>query len=165
MIDQNQIKALDKQYRSIEKAKNKNDAGTPVPRGEHREIQGTVSEKLILPSGGRVIGVSDETETVYVLASNAIYERFETGDRVSISYVHNMLLSVQKHISSRNPEPEQTPQKEEHIVIITIRTWGDACELSNGEIKEWYEDRIEKLFDPNIGGHEVTVKVERKPIE
>ena len=165
MIDQKQLKALDKQYRSVEKARKKNRIGTPVPRGEHREIQGTVTEKLTLPSGGHAIGVSDGNETVYMLVSDAYDQRFEVGDRITVSYVRNMLFSVQKHVPGKDGKPEQPLKREEQTVTVTIRTWGDKCELSDDEIREWYEDRIETLFEPNIGGHEIDVEISRRTIE
>ena len=53
---------------------------------------------------------------------------------------------------------------EEQTVTVTVRTRGEACELSDGEIAAWYRDRIDRLFDPRIGEHEIFVQVERRPI-
>ncbi len=51
---------------------------------------------------------------------------------------------------------------EEQIIRITVKTKGEPCELSDEEIKEWYEKRIAALFDPKWGTPEITVETERK---
>ncbi len=50
---------------------------------------------------------------------------------------------------------------EEQIITITVKTRGEICELSDSEIKEWYETNVAKLFDPAYGTPEITVKVKR----
>ena len=50
---------------------------------------------------------------------------------------------------------------EKQIVTITVVTEGDKCEMSDGEIKEWYETNVAKLFDPRFGTPRITVAVER----
>jgi hypothetical protein len=53
---------------------------------------------------------------------------------------------------------------EEQKITITVTTKGDKCELSDSEIKEWYETHIAKLFDPKYGTPEIVVSVDRKEI-
>ena len=50
---------------------------------------------------------------------------------------------------------------EEQVVTVTVRTWGKPCELSDEQIIAWYREQMEKLLDPDIGGHDVTVSVQR----
>ena len=50
---------------------------------------------------------------------------------------------------------------EEQIITIQIKTKGEVCEMSNAEIKAWYEAHIAKLFDPAYGTPEITVDVKR----
>ena len=51
---------------------------------------------------------------------------------------------------------------EEQIITITVRSKGEPCEMTDEQIKEWYEQRIAALFDPKWGTPEITVDVERK---
>ncbi len=50
---------------------------------------------------------------------------------------------------------------EEQIITVTIKTKGEKCELSDAEIKEWYESHIAKLFDPKFGTPEIKAEVKR----
>ncbi|MBS7262518.1 MAG: hypothetical protein KIG36_02800 [Eubacteriales bacterium] len=50
---------------------------------------------------------------------------------------------------------------EEQIITVTIKTRGEKCELTDAEIKAWYESHIAKLFNPEYGTPEITVKVVR----
>lgn len=50
---------------------------------------------------------------------------------------------------------------EEQIITIQIKTKGEVCEMSNTEIKAWYEAHISKLFDPAYGTPEISVDVKR----
>lgn len=50
---------------------------------------------------------------------------------------------------------------EEQIITIQIKTKGEVCEMSNAEIKAWYEAHIAKLFDPAYGTPEISVDVKR----
>ena len=50
---------------------------------------------------------------------------------------------------------------EEQIITVTIKTKGDVCELTNAEIKAWYETHIAGLFDPAYGTPEIAVEVKR----
>ena len=51
---------------------------------------------------------------------------------------------------------------EEQIITITVKTQGEPCALSDGEIKDWYEKRVASLFDLQWGTPEITVEVNRK---
>jgi len=50
---------------------------------------------------------------------------------------------------------------EEQIITITVKTSGDICEMSDEEIREWYESNVAKLFNPEYGTPEITVDVKR----
>ena len=54
---------------------------------------------------------------------------------------------------------------EEQIVTITVRTKGEICEMSDGEIREWYAANIAKLFNTAYGTPEITVELERNKTE
>lgn len=51
---------------------------------------------------------------------------------------------------------------EEQIVTVTIKTKGAPCEMTDAEIKAWYEQSIAKLFNPEYGTPEITAEVKRK---
>ncbi|MBR7070895.1 MAG: hypothetical protein IKI29_01850 [Clostridia bacterium] len=53
---------------------------------------------------------------------------------------------------------------EEQIITVTIKTNGEPCELSDSEIKAWYEKHIQELFDPNYGTPEISVALQRRQI-
>ncbi len=53
---------------------------------------------------------------------------------------------------------------EEQIITITVRTKGEKCEMSDAEIREWYEANIAKLFNPEYGTPEISVNVLRKDV-
>ncbi len=53
---------------------------------------------------------------------------------------------------------------EEQIITGTIRTKGEKSEMSDAEIKEWYEKSVAKLFDPAYGTPEITAEVKRNEI-
>ena len=50
---------------------------------------------------------------------------------------------------------------EEQIITITVKTNGDVCEMSDAQIREWYEKSIAGLFNPEYGTPEITVDVKR----
>ncbi len=52
---------------------------------------------------------------------------------------------------------------EKQIIDIRIKTKGETCELSDGEIREWYETKIAGLFNPDFGKPEIEVTVTRMP--
>lgn len=53
---------------------------------------------------------------------------------------------------------------EEQIITITVKSKGEPCEMTDAEIKAWYEERIAELFDPRWGTPAITVDVERKSV-
>ncbi len=53
---------------------------------------------------------------------------------------------------------------EQQIIRITVKTKGEKCELTSGQIQKWYETKIAGLFDPAYGTPEIAVEVERKEI-
>ena len=50
---------------------------------------------------------------------------------------------------------------EQQIISITIKTKGEKCEMSDSEIKQWYESHIADLFNPEYGTPEISVEVKR----
>ena len=50
---------------------------------------------------------------------------------------------------------------EEQVITITVKTKGEKCEMSDAEIKEWYETNVAKLFNPAYGTPEISVDVKR----
>ena len=50
---------------------------------------------------------------------------------------------------------------EKQIITITIKTEGEKCEMSDEEIKEWYESHVASLFNPEYGTPEIEAHVER----
>ena len=54
---------------------------------------------------------------------------------------------------------------EKQTITVTIRTAGDPCEMTDAEIREWYETRIAGLFNPAYGTPEITVSVVRETVE
>lgn len=53
---------------------------------------------------------------------------------------------------------------EEQIITITVKSRGETCEMTDGQIREWYEQKIAALFDPKWGTPEITVEVKRKQV-
>ena len=51
---------------------------------------------------------------------------------------------------------------EKQTIEIVIQTKGDVCELSDEEIKAWYEENVAKLFNPAYGTPEISVRVTRE---
>ncbi len=50
----------------------------------------------------------------------------------------------------------------EQIITITVKTKGEKCELSDEEIRRWYEEHVAGLFDPAYGTPEIAVSVVRR---
>ena len=50
---------------------------------------------------------------------------------------------------------------EEQIITITVKTKGEVCEMSDSEIRRWYETNVAGLFNPEYGRPEITVDVKR----
>ena len=61
--------------------------------------------------------------------------------------------------------PEQSEGRngkmEEQIVTITVKTKGEKCEMTDGEIRDWYAAHVAKLFNPAYGTPEITVELKR----
>ncbi len=53
---------------------------------------------------------------------------------------------------------------EEQIITITVKTKGEKCEMSDKEIRRWYETHVAGLFDPAYGTPEITVSVVRRDV-
>ena len=51
---------------------------------------------------------------------------------------------------------------EKQIVTITIQTEGDLCEMSDAEIKDWYREHIEQMFDPAYGTPSIKIDLARE---
>ena len=51
---------------------------------------------------------------------------------------------------------------EKQTVTVKIVTKGEKCEMSDAEIKKWYEENIAKLFNHAYGTPEITVDVKRE---
>ena len=54
---------------------------------------------------------------------------------------------------------------EEQIIKVTIGTKGEKCELTDAQIREWYEKNVAKLFNPEYGTPEISVSVERRELK
>ena len=52
---------------------------------------------------------------------------------------------------------------EDQLITITIKTTGETCEMNTEQIRAWYQQHIEKLFNPEYGKPEITVDVRRTP--
>lgn len=50
---------------------------------------------------------------------------------------------------------------EKQIINVRITTQGDTCEMTNEEIRKWYEENIASLFDEKYGVPHIEVDVER----
>ena len=50
---------------------------------------------------------------------------------------------------------------ETQIISITVKTCGEKCEMTDEQIREWYESHVRGLFNPAYGTPEITVKVRR----
>ncbi|MBQ7153796.1 MAG: hypothetical protein IJR83_07695 [Clostridia bacterium] len=50
---------------------------------------------------------------------------------------------------------------EEQIITVTITTEGEKCEMTDAQIKEWYEKNIAGLFNPAYGTPKIEVTVKR----
>ena len=64
----------------------------------------------------------------------------------------------------KNEEDDEMKPKEEQTITITVKTSGEKCEMSDGEIREWYEKNVAKLFDPAYGTPQISVDVKRKDV-
>ena len=51
---------------------------------------------------------------------------------------------------------------EKQTVIITIQTEGETCEMTDDQIKAWYQTNVAKLFDPAYGTPSISVALKRE---
>ena len=68
---------------------------------------------------------------------------------------------VQLQRIPKNANEKRSKIMEKQIITVKIITKGEKCELSDAEIKEWYEKKIAGLFDPAYGKPEISVGLER----
>ncbi|MCR5467676.1 MAG: hypothetical protein K6F37_01835 [Lachnospiraceae bacterium] len=54
---------------------------------------------------------------------------------------------------------------EKQTITVTIKTQGENCEMTDAEIKKWYEEKIAGLFNPEYGTPEITVDLKREITE
>lgn len=50
---------------------------------------------------------------------------------------------------------------EEQTITIVVKTQGEKCEMTDEQIREWYETNIRGLFNLAYGTPEITVDVKR----
>ena len=102
-----------------------------------------------------------------------LYDRTETvgGFRViSIEGLIEMKMALGREKDLRDIarirafQAGKGERMEEQIITITVRSEGEPCELSDEEIKTWYEKHVAALFDPQWGMPKITVEVNRKQI-
>ena len=51
---------------------------------------------------------------------------------------------------------------EKQIINIQIVTEGEACQMADAEIKQWYEKNLAKIFNPDYGTPKISVEVSRE---
>lgn len=150
---------LDKQIQQLDKAYQKQiKGGVRIRHGHTQGMEGTLTEKLITPGGAHVLCFSDGRETVSVFVSEPIFARYDVGQRCEISYNGHSLIGLCRCEEDLFCD---TSSFEQQTVTVTVRTWGEPCDLTDEQIAKWYRERIESLLDPDIGKHEVSVSVER----
>ena len=88
MIDQKQIKALDKAYQKQIKS------GIRIRPGQTEDMEGMLTEKLVTPSGAHVLCFSNGAETASVFVSEPIYARFRVGQRCAITRSGHALIGI-----------------------------------------------------------------------
>ena len=54
---------------------------------------------------------------------------------------------------------------ETQTITITVTTRGDACEMSDAQIRDWYREQVAALFDGKYGTPDISVDVARKTDE
>lgn len=77
--------------------------------------------------------------------------------------VYDLLDEIEQYKSIlHTDEKSKETEMEEQYITVKIKTKGEKCEMTDAEIKRWYETKIAGLFDPRYGTPEIEVKVERK---
>lgn len=51
---------------------------------------------------------------------------------------------------------------EKQTITIRIETKGEPCQMSDEEIRSWYETKVAGLFNPAYGTPKITVEVKRE---
>lgn len=82
----------------------------------------------------------------------------KTGELTGYAY------GLERKKNLLEPEQRKGAAMEEQIIQITIRSKGAVCEMTDEELKAWYEQKLGELFDPKLGMPEIKVKVERKQL-
>ena len=99
-----------------------------------------------------------------------LYDRTETVEGFRVISLQGLIemktaLGREKDLRDialiRSFQTGKGERMEEQIIMITIKTKGEPCVLSDAEIKAWYADRIASLFDEKWGTPEITVDVKR----
>ena len=53
---------------------------------------------------------------------------------------------------------------EKQTITIRIETRGDVCQMSDEEIRAWYEGKVAGLFNPEYGTPKIEVEVKRETV-
>ncbi|MBQ7173282.1 MAG: hypothetical protein IJR88_04115 [Clostridia bacterium] len=53
---------------------------------------------------------------------------------------------------------------EKQTITIRIETKGEPCQMSDEEIRAWYETKVAGLFNPEYGTPKIEVDVKREAI-
>ncbi len=72
-----------------------------------------------------------------------------------------VLADTLRKIRDEAPGYSPAEAEEEQLVTVTVRTSGEKCEMTDDEIRKWYEKNVAGLFNPEYGTPEITVRVRR----
>jgi len=127
--------------------------GVPLPDGNHHCFN--------------VVG-----DRVFDLTSEQFDERFDYRDRPEQTREEHFKKeekrlryeALKEKLAAILP-PDNTERREngmeEQIVTITVKTRGEKCEMTDEQIRAWYESHVAKLFDPAYGTPEIKVELKR----
>ena len=127
--------------------------GVPLPDGNHHCFN--------------VVG-----DRVFDLTSEQFDERFDYRDRPEQTREEHFKKeekrlryeALKEKLAAILP-PDNTKRREngmeEQIVTITVKTKGEKCEMTDEQIRAWYESHVAKLFDPAYGTPEIKVELKR----
>ena len=59
------------------------------------------------------------------------------------------------------PNTEMAKGTKKDLSVLDIKQTAEKCEMTDAEIKRWYETKIAGLFDPRYGTPEIEVQLER----
>ena len=54
---------------------------------------------------------------------------------------------------------------EKQTISIQIQTEGETCQMSDEEIRAWYQTKVAGLFNPAYGTPKITVEVKREKLQ